>query len=151
MDDVGRYLATLVHRTDTPYRNPDGSLSPDAQRGETLFHDPAVGCADCHTPPFFTDSRLETPFIKHDVRTALVGDPDALGGFDTPSLIGVWDTAPYLHHHQAQSLEEVLTIFNTGDDHGTTSHLDPEQIGQLAAYLRSIAWPESAECRAGTR
>jgi hypothetical protein len=70
-------------------------------------------------------------------------DSSAVDGFDTPSLVGIWDSAPYLHHHQAKTLEQMLTEFNLGDLHGTTSHLSPEQIGFLAEFMNSIGWPDS--------
>ncbi|HMB68436.1 MAG TPA: FlgD immunoglobulin-like domain containing protein, partial [bacterium] len=106
-------------------------------------NDPTVGCADCHIPPFYTDSRLELPFIKHDVGTADSADTDAAAGLDTPSLIGAWDTGPYLHTHFALTLTDVLTTHNPGDQHGTTSHLTGTEIAQLVEFVNSIAWPES--------
>jgi len=143
MDDIGRFLATLVHRRDTPFLGPGGAQTAEADSGEVLFNDPTVGCAGCHVPPFFTDSRTEMPFIKHDVGTADSADADAAAGFDTPSLIGVWDTEPYLHHNLAESLLDVLTTYNPNDQHGTTSQLSAAQIDYLVAYLRSIRWPDS--------
>ena len=145
MDDIGRYMASLTHRTRTPFLLPDGSLTAFADSGRVLFNDPVVGCATCHAPPFFTDSRLDMPFVKHDVGTCDSTDTDGAAGFDTPSLIGVWDTAPYLHQSRfaAPTLEAVLTTYNPNDLHGTTSQLSSQQITMLADYLRSIAWPES--------
>jgi YVTN family beta-propeller protein len=143
MDDIGRWMATLSPRKDTPFLNPDGSQTANADSGEVLFNDPVVACADCHVSPFFTDSRLGLPFIKHDVGTADPADTDAAAGFDTPSLIGVWDTGPYLHNHLATTLQAVMTTFNTGDQHGTTSHLSSAQIDFIAEYVKSIRWPDS--------
>jgi hypothetical protein len=110
-----------------------------------LFNDAVVGCATCHSGPLFTDSSLSTmPFIKHDVGTAVIQDSSAVDGFDTPSLIGLWDTAPYLHSgNVAFTLEQVLTTFNPNDEHGTTSHLSSQQIGWLVSYLKQLAWPDS--------
>ncbi|MCA9752643.1 MAG: hypothetical protein KC591_10665 [Gemmatimonadetes bacterium] len=143
LDDMAAYMNTVLHRPDTPFLMPDGSLTPDAQAGEILFNDPVVGCATCHVPPFFTDSTLDMPFVKHDVGTIDPADTDAAAGFDTPSLIGVWDTGPYLHHHFATTLTQVFTSFNPSDQHGTTSHLNSTEISQLVAYVKSIAWPDS--------
>ena len=143
LDDLALFLSTLTQRPETPFLAPNGDLTAQADSGRTLFNDPGVGCATCHVPPFFTDSRLAMPFVKHGVGTADSTDTDAAAGFDTPSLVGVWDSAPYLHHNLAMTLEDVLTTFNPNDEHGTTSQLTPAEIDQLVAYLKSIAWPDS--------
>jgi len=144
LDALAQYMRLLHPRTSTPFRNPDGSLTADALAGEILFNDPVVGCATCHIPPLYTDSQATQPFIKHDVGTADSTDTDAANGFDTPSLCGVWDTGPYLHHSfENTTIEAVLTTFNPNDLHGTTSQLTGTEISQLAAFVRSIAWPDS--------
>ena len=48
--------------------------------------------------------------------------------YDTPTLLGIYRTAPYLHHGRANTLEDVLTTQNRGDRHGKTSQLNREQI-----------------------
>ncbi|MBZ0268968.1 DUF11 domain-containing protein, partial [bacterium] len=139
MDDIGIFVASLTHRPDTPFLLPGGVPSAAADSGEVLFQDPVVGCASCHSGPLFTDSSLSNlPFLKHDVGTADSLDTEAIGGFDTPSLLGVWDTAPYLHDGRAATLEDVLTIHNPDDLHGQTSQLTAQQIGYLVEYLRVI-------------
>src|SRR5262249_47824147 len=50
-------------------------------------------------------------------------------GFDTPTLLGVWATAPYLHNGSAASLADVLT--NTAHVGTLTS----TEQNQLLAYL----------------
>ena len=35
-------------RSSFTHRQSDGSLSPSAERGQTVFEDPEVGCAECH-------------------------------------------------------------------------------------------------------
>jgi large repetitive protein len=143
LDDLGHYMATLKPRTTTPFLAPGGGLTPDAQAGEAIFDDPQVGCATCHVPPFYTDSRVTQPFIKHDVGTADSSDADAAAGFDTPTLCGVWDTGPWLHHALAPTIQSVFTSFNPNDQHGTTSQLTSTELDQLAAFVLSIGWPDS--------
>jgi YVTN family beta-propeller protein len=145
MDDIGAFMETLLHREDTPYLLPGGVQTANADSGEVLFHDPVVGCATCHSGPFYTDSRLsQNPFVKHIVGTPDTADADAAAGFDTPSLVGVWDTGPYLHHANASTVQQVMTTFNPNDEHGTTSHLDSNQIDFIAEFVNSIGWPDSA-------
>lgn len=145
MDDIGAWMATLKPRAGSPFRNPDGTQTASADSGEVLFNDPNVGCATCHVPPLFTDSRLQTPFIRHDVGTGDPGDPDAVGGFDTPSLIRAWDHAPYLHTANlgAMTLQSVMTTYNPNDLHGTTSQLSAAQIDFIADYVKQLQWPDS--------
>jgi len=114
----------------SPYRR-QGALSPAAERGRALFHDEAVGCAPCHRGEFLTDLKF------HDVGTA--GRYDQPGQrFDTPTLVEVWRTGPYLHDGRAASIREVLTTFNREDRHGVTSGLSPAQIDDLTEFLLSL-------------
>jgi len=61
-----------------------------------------------------------------------------LPGFDTPTLRGLWASAPYLHDGRAETLTEVLTTYNPDDRHGRTSHLTAAQIEDLVTFLRSL-------------
>ena len=107
-----------------------GRLSAAAQRGRKLFDDDTVGCAACHSGPLLTDRKL------HDVGTVGKFDRPA-DRFDTPSLIEVWRTAPYLHDGRARTLREVITLFQHDDQHGETSHLTSHQIDDLAEFVLS--------------
>ncbi|MBX3746856.1 MAG: hypothetical protein KF833_16220 [Verrucomicrobiae bacterium] len=109
----------------------DGQLSPAAQRGRAVFLNPDVGCAHCHRGPYYTDLQF------HDVGTAGPRDLPATR-FDTPTLIEIWRTAPYLHDGRSASLKDMLTLHNPGDRHGVTSHLTPDQIDDLVEFLRSL-------------
>ena len=108
-----------------------GELSPAAVRGKVLFFDDSVGCALCHPPPLFCDLKI------HDVGTLGRFDK-ASDRFDTPTLVEVWRTAPYLHDGSAATLRQMLTSHNPDDQHGRTSHLTEEQIDDLVDYVRSL-------------
>ncbi len=58
--------------------------------------------------------------------------------FDTPTLVEGWRTAPYLHDGSAATMREVLVERNPSDRHGRTSHLTPDQLDALTAYLLSL-------------
>jgi cytochrome c peroxidase len=60
------------------------------------------------------------------------------GRFDTPTLVEVWRTTPYLHNGSARTIRDVLTARNNGDQHGKTAHLTPQEIDDLAAYVLSL-------------
>lgn len=58
--------------------------------------------------------------------------------FDTPGLIEVWRTGPYLHDGRAPSLRDVLTLCNPEDRHGVTSKLSSQEIEDLAEFVLSL-------------
>ncbi|MCG8459718.1 MAG: hypothetical protein MI919_25840, partial [Holophagales bacterium] len=61
----------------------------------------------------FTDSTHGSATL-HDVGTLRTSSGQRLGGpltgIDTPTLLGVWNTAPYFHDGSAPELEDVLTV-----------------------------------------
>ncbi len=128
-DALDAYLMSLK-----PVASPhlaDGRFSVAARRGETLFHSSSTGCAQCHSGPLFTD------LASHDVGTRGRFDKPT-DTFDTPTLVELWRTAPYLHDGSAATLQEVLTSSNKNDQHGQTSRLTADQIHDLVEYLLSL-------------
>jgi len=107
----------------------NGGLSPAARRGEKVFA--KAGCAACHPAPLFTD--LQSYEVGTRAATDSANDP-----FDTPTLVELWRTAPYLHDGSAATLREVFVPRNTGDQHGKTSDLSALELDDLCAYLLSL-------------
>jgi YVTN family beta-propeller protein len=109
----------------------NGKLSAAALRGREIFDDKQVACGSCHATELFTDLK------SYDVGTEGRFDPGPKD-FDTPTLVEVWRTAPYLHDGSAPAMRDVLTTKNPKDKHGKTSHLTPKQIEDLAEYILSL-------------
>jgi len=126
---VKDYLRSLKPEK-SPYLTPDGKLSTKAQKGKAIFESPKAGCTSCHPGPLFTDLKM------YDVGTR--GELDRKDAFDTPTLIEIWRTAPYLHNGSAPTLRELLIDRNKKDTHGSTSKLKPEEIDALIEYLLSL-------------
>jgi YVTN family beta-propeller protein len=125
----------------SPHAPAPGKLSAEAERGKRLFFDKAVGCATCHSGPYYTDSSLQKPFKLHDVGTGGDDPTEKMGPkYDTPTLLGIYRTAPYLHHGKARTLRDVLTTCNKEDKHGKTSHLKAAEIDDLVAFLKSLPY-----------
>jgi YVTN family beta-propeller protein len=123
----------------SPHAAPPGKRSASAERGRQLFFSKEVGCASCHSGPYFTDSSLEKPYKLHDVGTSGDDPSEKMGPkYDTPTLLGVYRTAPYLHHGKAKTLRDVLTTCNHEDKHGKTSHLKDEELDALVDFLKSL-------------
>ncbi|MEQ9501398.1 MAG: Ig-like domain-containing protein [Deltaproteobacteria bacterium] len=125
LDDLAAYVASLVDYPASPHRAADASLTLEARRGREVFI--AEGCATCHAGATFTDG------LRHDVGTIQpssgqgIGEPLAGVGFDTPTLRGVFATAPYFHDGSAATLDDVL------DQHGDVAARD-----DLRAYLLAL-------------
>ncbi len=103
-------------------------LSDAAERGKELFDSERVGCSRCHPAPLFTD-----------MRTHRIGRTNSRffeNLFDTPTLIEVWRTAPYLHDGQFATVKELLH----DGKHGLrrSSALSEQEIDDLTEYVLSL-------------
>ncbi|MFP6620422.1 MAG: beta-propeller fold lactonase family protein [Pirellulaceae bacterium] len=130
--DVGDLLAYVktLQEPPNPYRQLDGSLSPAAERGRTVFLSPQAGCASCHKGPYFTDGKI------HDL--GLGEEKDKYLGFNTPTLRGVYRKVRLLHHGRAKSLQQVLTEYHASQDVAGSGKLTDQQLADLIAYLKSL-------------
>jgi CxxC motif-containing protein (DUF1111 family) len=135
LDALAAYITSFDHVGRSPFRNPDGSFSKDALAGRKLFE--SAGCVPCHSGPDLTDSPQN---VLHDVGTLLPSSGMRLGGpltgIDTPTLKGLWQSAPYLHDGRAATLQDVFAF--TGDKMGVTSNLTQTQLDQLVRYLLEL-------------
>jgi len=102
-------------------------LSAAAERGKHIFED--TGCADCHSPPLFTD--LES----YNVGTS--SGVDAGKKFYTPTLVEVWRTAPYLHDGRSATLHDLFTPRDGQRGHGITASLSEKEKDDLIEYVLS--------------
>lgn len=146
LDALAAYVASLRSSDGfSPERHYDDTAwTLTRQRGLALFTSAEVGCASCHAGSSFTDSgRDESGAPRlHDVGTLGEASGQRLGGpltgLDTPTLRGLWRTAPYLHDGSAPTLREVLRTRNTGDRHGKTSQLSETELEELLTYVRTL-------------
>ncbi len=129
VDAVLAYFNSLQPEP-SPHLTRDGKLTPAAKRGKALFEGKAR-CAGCHPAPLYTDLKA------HDIGTKSDNDSDGL--YDTPTLVEVYRTGPYLHDGRAATLKEVFTLHNKNDRHGKTSQLTPQELDDLVAYLLSLS------------
>ncbi|KPK80444.1 MAG: hypothetical protein AMJ81_12090 [Phycisphaerae bacterium SM23_33] len=128
IEDTKAYISNLP-APPSPYLV-EGKLSPLGQKGKAVFESAKTQCATCHPAPLFTDLKKYNVGTRHEL--------DRVDEFDTPTLLEMWRSAPYLHSGAAVTLMDVLTAHNKSDKHGVTSHLKKEELQALVAYLLSL-------------
>jgi len=125
---IDAYLRSL-----TPVPSPylvGGRLSRAARRGQRLFLSPRTGCRKCHPPPLYTDLK------SHDVGTQ--GRYGRNARFDTPTLVEVWRTAPYLHDGRYTSVRQLLVEGHHGLSPQRMEELSQQDIDDLVEFVLSL-------------
>ncbi|MDB5392490.1 MAG: ccp 3 [Planctomycetaceae bacterium] len=118
-------------------------LSDAAKRGKEIFFSSETQCASCHSGPYLTDSKPVQPYMLHDVGTGESDKHEKMGPkYDTPTLLGIYRTAPYLHHGEAKTLKDVLRKNNPQDKHGKTSQLSDSQVDDLVEFLKALPYED---------
>ncbi len=143
-----RALVAYIYDIPQPpnrYLRGQEALTAAQQRGQVLFErtmtnagqpiPPGNQCLTCHPPPYYTNLQ------KADVGTLRDTDKEML--FDTPQLINIYDSDPYLHDGSALTLEEIWTKNSVNDEHGFVSDLTKNQLNDLIEYLKALGPPEA--------
>lgn len=129
LDALSAYVESLDKVSPSPFRDQNGSLTAEGETGKNLFLQKS--CNSCHQGAHFTDSPLS---LLHDVGTINSSSgkrlTSFLTGFDTPTLKGVWGTAPYLHDGSAKTIEDAIIAH--------TKSVNPEEARLIAAYVKQI-------------
>jgi len=108
LDDLAAYVSSLGKDSlgRSHERDINGALSVNAVSGRSDFQ--GLGCQECHSGAALTDGQI------HDVGTLRPssgqGSGESLIGIKTPSLLGVFSTAPYLHDGSAKTIEQVFNV-----------------------------------------
>jgi YVTN family beta-propeller protein len=110
-------------------------LSAAEARGRAIFDDPALDCLTCHPPPLYTDHET------HDVGTA-TADEKIGSAYDTPTLLGLYDSAPYFHDGGAATLYDALTFPSPESEHDVSVALTEAEIQDLIAFLLALPFQE---------
>ena len=125
---VDAYLRSLKP-VPSPYLV-DGGLSRRAERGAQLFESGEVGCSRCHPAPLYTDRRM------HDVGTRTRYEQS--DRFDTPTLVEVWRTAPYLHDGRYTTIRDLVVEGRHGLPDARFEKLTAQQLDDLIEYVLSL-------------
>lgn len=117
---VDAYVASLKP-VPSPYLV-DGELSEKAKKGRKVFE--RLKCDACHSGPYYTDMKMHR--IGEDIEFEQ--------GWDTPTLIEVWRTAPYLFDGRVATMEEVFGVYK----HGVDKKLSKTDLDALVEYVNSL-------------
>lgn len=124
-----------VPTPDNPFTT--GTPADVLARGKAAFDKAA--CGSCHSGDALTDNKfydVGTLVTRGDVkdRTEFLFH----GGLNTPSLLGIARTAPFLHDGSAPTLKARILIGKDANKHGQTSSLTTAEVDDLVSYVRSL-------------
>ncbi|MCD8534135.1 MAG: putative Ig domain-containing protein [Verrucomicrobia bacterium] len=130
LDALAAYVTSLDDFGASPFRNPDGTNTASAIAGEQVFVQ--ANCIQCHSGLPYSDSAIGT---LHNIGTLSAVSGKRLGadltGIDTPTLRGLWNSAPYLHDGSASNLNQAI-------QRHSGVNLTEESINDLVAYLLEL-------------
>ncbi|MEZ6187474.1 MAG: cytochrome c peroxidase [Planctomycetota bacterium] len=146
--DYQRSLLSGNSKVDRFEAGEAAALSAAERRGRLLFRTKAR-CTACHAGSTFSDEAFhDSGFFDPATdpgRGQITGRARDRGRFKTPTLRDVARTAPYLHDGSAQTLEEVVELYDRGGR--TAVGRDPElrplalsagEKADLVAFLRAL-------------
>lgn len=117
-------LVSLNSRYDYYAHGVHEALTAQEIEGLNVFRSFVARCAECHTPPLFSNQQiavLGTPEPDgrplDPGRERVSGDASQRGGFKVPSLRNVALTAPYMHSGAFAELREAVAFYTGGRGH----------------------------------
>lgn len=117
-------LISLNSRYDQYAHGYHDALNENEIKGMNIFRSFVARCAECHTPPLFTNQQIavigapEPVGIPFDPGAQIpLNDPLSRGGFKVPSLRNINRTAPYMHSGRFETLKETAKFYTGGRGH----------------------------------
>ncbi|GAB3031221.1 cytochrome-c peroxidase [Bowmanella dokdonensis] len=117
-------LVSLNSRYDRYALGHHQALSEEEIAGMNVYRSFVARCAECHTPPLFTNQQVavigspEPEGLPLDVGAEKTFNAAKLkGGFKVPSLRNIVRTAPYMHSGRFDSLREAVEFYTKGRGH----------------------------------
>lgn len=151
-------LISLNSRYDLYAHGYHQALNQQEIEGLNVFRSFVARCAECHTPPLFTNQQiavLGTPEPEghpFDPGAQIPQNDSTLrGGFKVPSLRNIALTAPYMHSGRFKTLREVVEFYNGGRGHAvpkdehlilhwhiTEPNLTDGELDRLVDFLKTL-------------
>jgi cytochrome c peroxidase len=117
-------LISLNSRYDRYAHGYHDALSETEIEGLNIFRSFVARCAECHTPPLFTNQQIAVIGVPDpdgltfdEGAEAVTGNPGLRGGFKVPSLRNIVKTAPYMHAGTFANLRDAAEFYTLGRGH----------------------------------
>ncbi len=121
-------LVSLDSRYDRYAHGDPRALSAREIEGLNIFRSFVARCAECHTPPLFTNQQIAVIGVPEPEGRpfdpgagAVFDNPTWRGGFKVPTLRNIARTAPYMHAGQIETLREAARFYTRGRGHAVPS------------------------------
>lgn len=117
-------LVSLNSKYDQYAHGYDEALNKNEIEGLNIFRSFVARCAECHTPPLFTNQQFavigtpEPDGLPLDPGSEIpFNDKSLRGAFKVPSLRNIAQTAPYMHSGRFKTLRETVQFYTDGRGH----------------------------------
>ncbi len=117
-------LISLNSRYDQYAHGYANALTNNEIEGLNIFRSFVARCAECHTPPLFTNQQIAVIGVPELEGKPLDqgaeipnNEPSMRGGFKVPSLRNIAQTAPYMHSGSKETLRDAAEFYNLGRGH----------------------------------
>ncbi len=129
-------VAAFIDWPPLPAVEVDELLADRVALGAGVFFRPEVGCGTCHSGAYYTDGQAYDLLPRGSIASPTLGfDPVMPMPIDTPTLLGLSRTAPYLHDGRAATLDEVLT---ETEGLGDVTGLTEDGRAALLDFMRAL-------------
>lgn len=151
-------LISLNSRYDQYAHGYADALTEPEKEGMNVFRSFVARCAECHTPPLFTNQQIavigtpEPTGMPFDPGAEIpLSEPSQRGGFKVPSLRNIELTAPYMHSGRFATLREAVAFYTGGRGHAVPEgeelkihwhiwepKLSDDELDRLVDFLRTL-------------
>ena len=151
-------LVSLNSRYDQYAHGYADALTENEKEGLNVFRSFVARCAECHTPPLFTNQQIavigtpEPEGLPFDPGAEVpLKEPSQRGGFKVPSLRNIELTAPYMHSGRFETLREATEFYTKGRGHAVPEgeklmihwhvwepNLTDDELDRLVDFMKTL-------------
>ena len=151
-------LISLNSRYDQYAHGYHKALNDKEIEGLNIFRSFVARCAECHTPPLFTNQQIAVIGSPEPVGSPFdpgaenpFNDKTRRGGFKVPSLRNIDRTSPYMHSGNFKNLRETVEFYTKGRGHAVPENeelflhwhiwepnLTDRELDRLVDFLKTL-------------